>query len=185
MGSGCRKMCILCQQTSPKRWYGNMTMTSNCDVTSSACQIKMTTICHWMKPPTKIFCLRHCFCELWSAATFQNARSRDSCLCSLVRCNILNKWTDQYIEKQLARFMTWQQAVISIHTCLWNFMRSKVDFNVFILHHSNFGQMSSYPRAILKTYWPSGGFHFNKSHVSRIPKDVVYFWDYFQFCAIF
>ena len=49
--SGCRKICILCQQTSPKRWFGNMSMTSNCDVTNSAHQIQMTTICHWMKPP--------------------------------------------------------------------------------------------------------------------------------------
>ena len=31
-----RKMCILCQQTSPKRWFGNRTMTSFCDVTNSA-----------------------------------------------------------------------------------------------------------------------------------------------------
>ena len=28
-----------------------MNMTSNCDVTNSAHQIKMTTICHWMKNP--------------------------------------------------------------------------------------------------------------------------------------
>jgi len=24
----------LCQQTSPKRWFGNMNMTSNCEVTN-------------------------------------------------------------------------------------------------------------------------------------------------------
>ena len=54
-------MCILCQQTSPKRWFGNTTMTSFCDVTNSAHQIQMTTLCHWMKlPPMKSFCVRHC-----------------------------------------------------------------------------------------------------------------------------
>jgi len=31
------------------------------DVTISAHQIQMTTLCHWMKPPMKIFCVRHCF----------------------------------------------------------------------------------------------------------------------------
>jgi len=28
-----------------------MTMTANCDVTNSAHQIQMSTICHWMNPP--------------------------------------------------------------------------------------------------------------------------------------
>ena len=54
-----RKMCILCQQTSPKRWFGNRTMTSFCDVTNSTHQIQMTTLCRWMKPPMKSFCVRH------------------------------------------------------------------------------------------------------------------------------
>jgi len=31
-----------------------MNMTSNCDVTNSANQIQVTTVCHWMKlPPWK------------------------------------------------------------------------------------------------------------------------------------
>jgi len=30
-------------------------MTSNCDVTISAHQIQMTTLCHWMKPPHENF----------------------------------------------------------------------------------------------------------------------------------
>jgi len=47
----CRRICILCQQTSPKRWLGNMNTTSNCDVTNSAHQMQMTTMCHWMKSP--------------------------------------------------------------------------------------------------------------------------------------
>jgi len=51
-------MLILCQQTSPKRWFGNMTMT-HCDVTNSAHQIQMTTIRRGMNPPMKIFCVRH------------------------------------------------------------------------------------------------------------------------------
>jgi len=49
---------LLCQQTSLKRWFGNMEMTSNCDVTNSAHQIQMTTI--WTKSLIKIFCVRHC-----------------------------------------------------------------------------------------------------------------------------
>ena len=44
-------MCILCQQTSPKCWCGNRTITSFCDVTNSAHQIQMTTLCRWMNPP--------------------------------------------------------------------------------------------------------------------------------------
>jgi len=47
------KYALFCQQTSPKRWFGNMDMTSNCDVTNSAHQIQMTTIWPWTKPPWK------------------------------------------------------------------------------------------------------------------------------------
>ena len=36
-----------------KTLFENMSMTSNCDVTNSAHQIQMTTICHWMNPPWK------------------------------------------------------------------------------------------------------------------------------------
>jgi len=43
--------------TLPKRWFGNMKMTSNCDVTNNA--HRMTTIWPWTKPPMKIFCVRH------------------------------------------------------------------------------------------------------------------------------
>ena len=53
--SGCRKICILCQQTSPKRWFGSMEMTSNCDVTNSAHQKQITTIWPWTKPPPWTF----------------------------------------------------------------------------------------------------------------------------------
>ena len=52
-------MCVLRQQTSSKRWFGNRTMTSICDATIRAHQIQITTLCHWMKPPMKIFCVRH------------------------------------------------------------------------------------------------------------------------------
>ena len=45
------RICILCQKTSSKRWFGNMNMTSNCDVTNSGHQMQMTTTCHWMTPP--------------------------------------------------------------------------------------------------------------------------------------
>jgi len=60
-----RKTSMLCQRTSLKRWFGNRTMTSNCDVTNSAYQIQMI-LCHWMKPPPiKIFCVRHCSVVVW------------------------------------------------------------------------------------------------------------------------
>jgi len=35
-----------------------MTMTSNCDITNSAHQIQMTTMCHWMKPSHESFLRR-------------------------------------------------------------------------------------------------------------------------------
>jgi len=47
--------CILCQQTSPKHWFGNMNITTYCDVTNSPYQIQITTICHWMNPPHENF----------------------------------------------------------------------------------------------------------------------------------
>jgi len=59
------KYALLCQQTSPKRWFGNREMTSNCDVTSSEYQIQMTTIWPWTKPPVKIFCVRHWLLCIW------------------------------------------------------------------------------------------------------------------------
>jgi len=37
-----------------------MNMTSNCDVTKTAHQTQMTTLCPWMNPPMKIFCARYC-----------------------------------------------------------------------------------------------------------------------------
>ena len=49
-GSACRRIYQLCQQTSTKRWFRNMNMTSNCDVTRSARQVQTKIICHWMKP---------------------------------------------------------------------------------------------------------------------------------------
>ena len=53
--SVCRRICSLCQQTSPKRWLGHMNMTLNCDGTNSAHQMQMSTICHWMKTPHENF----------------------------------------------------------------------------------------------------------------------------------
>jgi len=46
---------ILCQQTSPKCWVGDVNMTSNRDIPNSAHQIQMTTIFHWMKSPHENF----------------------------------------------------------------------------------------------------------------------------------
>jgi len=49
------KYAWLCQETSPKRWFENMEMTSNCDVTNCEHQIQMTTIWAWTKPPRENF----------------------------------------------------------------------------------------------------------------------------------
>jgi len=37
---------MLYQQTSPKRWFANVNMTSYCDVTSSVYAVTITTIRH-------------------------------------------------------------------------------------------------------------------------------------------
>jgi len=39
---------MLCQQTSPNRWIGNMNLTSLCEVTNSAHPATMTTMRHWI-----------------------------------------------------------------------------------------------------------------------------------------
>jgi len=54
-GCACRRICSLCQQTSP-----NQHTTSNCDVTNSAHQIQMTTSWHWITPPRTFVCVGHC-----------------------------------------------------------------------------------------------------------------------------
>jgi len=42
--SGCRIICMLCQQTSLKYWFANVKMTSYSDVTNSVYPATMTTI---------------------------------------------------------------------------------------------------------------------------------------------
>ena len=37
---------LLCQQTSPKRWFANVYMTSYCDATNSVYAVTMATIRH-------------------------------------------------------------------------------------------------------------------------------------------
>jgi len=66
-------MCILCQQTSPKRWIGNMQMTSNCEVANSAHQIQMATIRHWTKTPPWKFSAYATGCD-WKAVCRVDAR---------------------------------------------------------------------------------------------------------------
>jgi len=39
-------ICVLCQQTLPKRWFANVDMTSYCDVTNIVYPVTMTTIRH-------------------------------------------------------------------------------------------------------------------------------------------
>jgi len=41
--SACRIICMLCQQTSPKHWFANVSMTSHCDVTNSVYPVTMIT----------------------------------------------------------------------------------------------------------------------------------------------
>jgi len=43
-GVDVEKYALLCQETSPKRRFENMEMTSNCDVINIEHQIQMTTI---------------------------------------------------------------------------------------------------------------------------------------------
>jgi len=51
-----------------------MNMTSNSDVTNSAHQIQMDTLCHWMNAsPKKIFCVRH-----YQWITVQNDRPQNA-----------------------------------------------------------------------------------------------------------
>jgi len=50
-----------------------MNMTANCDVTNSAHQIQMTTVCHLNESPNKIFCVRH-WLHLAQSAYFRSAK---------------------------------------------------------------------------------------------------------------
>jgi len=61
------KYALLCQQTSPKRWFGKMDMTSNCEVTNSAHQIQMTTIWPWTETPP------------WKFSAYANAQAFGWC----------------------------------------------------------------------------------------------------------
>ena len=96
------KICILCQQTLLKLWFGNMEMTSNCDFTNSAHQIQMTTIWPWTKtPPMKIFCVRH-----WSSAHITQHIAVTFFLCNEVRkikpsCNPKNEHLGELIRTAL------------------------------------------------------------------------------------
>jgi len=42
--SVCRTVCMLCQQTSLKRWFANVNMTSCCDVTYSVYPVTIATV---------------------------------------------------------------------------------------------------------------------------------------------
>ena len=48
--SACRIICMLCQQTSSKRWFANIYMTSYCDVINSVYPATMNTIRHCSIP---------------------------------------------------------------------------------------------------------------------------------------
>jgi len=77
----------LCQQTSPKRWFGNMSMTSNCDVTSSAHQIQMNTICHCVNPPMNFFFVHHC--REQSVDSSKRYRKTSAFNCDREKCEIM------------------------------------------------------------------------------------------------
>jgi len=87
-GGTCRKICILCQQILPKRWFGNMNITSNCGVTKTAhIRKKITTICHGMKAPMKIFCVRHCLHPIeWKELVLKITCKFDSTVVYLSLC---------------------------------------------------------------------------------------------------
>jgi len=59
-----------------------MNMTSNCDVTKTTHHKQMKTVCHWITPPMRIFCVRHSFgnCKLlvkWSLLVEVGKRSEN------------------------------------------------------------------------------------------------------------
>jgi len=89
-GSGCRKICILCQQTSPNHSFGNMTMTSNCDVRNGAHQIQMTTICHIMKTLPHENFLRTPLVKSFSALNVLDIFERPLCHYALNKYDIFN-----------------------------------------------------------------------------------------------
>ena len=90
------RYALLCQETSPKRWFGNMEMTSNCDVTNSEHQIQMTTIWPWTKHPpwkfsaytTALVC-RWVFCIFMMA--FSTTESRQPSPFCKVKLGMLTK----------------------------------------------------------------------------------------------
>jgi len=95
----------LCQETSPKRWFGNMEITSNCDVTNSEHQIQMTTIWPWTKAPTmKIFCERHWVCISRNAAVQLCAAVCNQATLSIQMCL---RVTMQYSMDLLPRSYGW------------------------------------------------------------------------------
>jgi len=74
-----------------KTLFGNMNMTSNCDVINSTHQMQMTNICHWMKRPMTIFCVR---CRLhwllyWKVWFSGVSQIRRDCTLRLFKCSAL------------------------------------------------------------------------------------------------
>jgi len=53
-----RRICICYQRTSPKRWFGNMSMTSNCDVQTAYTKYKWPPYAT-EQTPMKIFCVAY------------------------------------------------------------------------------------------------------------------------------
>ena len=96
-GVDVEKYALLCQQTSPKRWFGNMKMTSICEVTNSAHQIQMTTIWPITKPPSWKFSAYATvnesllFCLLFFPVHISCAQDPD---CGLQSCRILGFFSD-------------------------------------------------------------------------------------------
>jgi len=54
-GVDVEKYALLCQETAPKHWFGNMEMTSNCDVTNREHQIQWPPHDPEPKPPHENF----------------------------------------------------------------------------------------------------------------------------------
>ena len=100
MGVDVKKYAWLCQETSPKRWFGNMEMTSNCDVTNGEHQIQMTTIWPWIKPPHENF-LRTPLC--WPIVLNPTVSSQIGYLCRNWNARLLVLCIVEFIFKMAKR----------------------------------------------------------------------------------
>ena len=83
-----------------------MEMTSNCDVTNSAHQKQTTTIWPWIKPPMKIFCVRHwCHCTFLQCLSFSAVVQWRSLFFATLVTHMFLEWTDPEFSNLSIRFL--------------------------------------------------------------------------------